>query len=377
MPNFIDRLSEQVERKQQTLLHTLKSDVNSAEVSLRDLVNQNWHAPLPPAATERRPAFAVDGSRAVRHLANGAYLFVAQALMIGEHNDTRNEEIDVDVAILPGATDSSLIDRSAGFLMHRLEVKLAREFAERAPRGSVIFLDGALYGQLTSLYEWTANAEAELPRDIFELPQEILDHYMRLFHACAERDLVLISIAKTSHEVAHGEVWWENTFGGEMPKDKHVSDSEAIYRWTNRRAGYSTPILFGKRSFFRGARRNLQDSMSIQVQDAPAIVSFFVRLADFDDALRIDVPASCLGRAEKIGEVEKEQVLIHSAVHPILELLLTDYGGLEVYNSLLYSVDREVRLKQDIMDQVYHSVIQDMLGIEMPLDRSERRFHSR
>lgn len=373
MPNFIDRLSEQVERKQQTLLHTLKSDANSAEMSLRDLVNKNWHAPLPSAATNRRPAFGVDGSRAVRHLANGAYLFVAQALMIGEHNDTRNEEIDVDVAILPGATDSSLIDRSAGFLMHRLEVSLARRFAEHAPHGSVIFLDGALYGQLTSLYAWTPNAEQELPREIFEMPQEILDHYMCLFQACVERNLILISIAKTSHEVAHGKVWWRNTFGEEMPKEKQVSDSEAIYRWTNRRAGFSTPILFGKSAFVRGAQRELMDS----VQDAPAIVSFFVRLADYDDALRIDVPASCLGRAEKIGHVDQEQALDHSIVNPILELLLSDYGGLEVYNSLLYSVDREVRLKQDIMDQVYHSVIQDMLGIEMPLDRSERRFHSR
>jgi hypothetical protein len=376
MANFIDRLSARVEEKRHELSHTLRHDANSDEASLFELVSKNWQTLLPSATGERRPAFGVDGSRAVRHLANGAYLFVAQALVIGEHDGSRDEEIDVDVAILPGATDSTLIERSAGFLMHRFEVGLARKLTERIPRGSIIFLDGALYGQLTSLYEWSASAVTGLPDNILEMPKEILDHYLRLFEACVEHDLILISIAKTSHEVAHGQVWWRHAYGEEMPKDKQISDSEAIYRWTNRRAGYSTPVLFGKSSFFRGTRRNLQDSLSNQVQDAPAIVSFFVRLADFDDALRIDVPASCLGRAERIGTVEQEQLLDVSVVQPILELLMADYGGLEVYNSLLYSVDREVRLRQDVMDQVYHSLIQDMLGIEMPLDRSERRFHA-
>jgi hypothetical protein len=51
---------------------------------------------------------------------------------------------------------------------------------------------------------------------------------------------------------------------------------------------------------------------------------------------------------------------------------------LEVYNVMLYSVDREVRLRQMTMDEVYLSMIQSALGndIEIRLDRSERRFHS-
>ena len=61
----------------------------------------------------------------------------------------------------------------------------------------------------------------------------------------------------------------------------------------------------------------------------------------------------------------------------MLGLLTADYGGLEVYNALLYSVDREVRLRQEMMDEVYLSLIQNTLGVEVRLDRSERRFHSR
>lgn len=373
MANFIERLSEKVESRRDDLEKTLKANANDQEKSLADLVRQHWHT-LPTIQTpHRQPAFAVDGSRAVRHLANGAYLFVAQALIVGERTGERIEASDVDVSILPGATDAALIERSAGFLMHQLEVGLARRTIAQMPRGSILFLDGALYGQLTSLYPWSENAEEQLPPEIFQLPDTILDHYLHLFDACTQHSLILISLAKTSHEHAHADVWWRAKHNQDLPKERKISDSEAIYRWTDRRAGFSTPILFGQSSVFRGARRNLLASM----QNAPAIVSFFVRLADFDDALRVDVPASCLGRSDTIASVEREQLLAPQLVAPILDVLAADYGGLEVYNALLYSVDREVRLHQEKMDEVYFNLIRETLQVDLRLDRSERRFHAR
>jgi hypothetical protein len=271
---------------------------------------------------------------------------------------------------LTGNTDSAVVERYAGLMMHRLEVRLAQENAKQLPVGSVIFLDGALYGQLTSLYP-LENPD-ELPDDVSELPQKIVDHYMDLFKTCEERQLMLVSIAKTSHESAHGEAWWREAHPEKEKMPREISDSEMIYRWTNRESGCSTPILFGKNAFVRGARRPLIDI----VENAPAIVSFFVRLADYDDALRVDVPASCLRRSETIGDVKVEQLIDHQEIYSVLEILLADYGGLEVYNAMLYSVDREVRLRQEMMDEVYLSVIQNSLGVPLPLDRSERRFHS-
>jgi len=371
MPNFIDRLNEQLshEHKQAELRNTLTEQAMPHEQDLRRLMKKHWHALPKLDRADRRPAFAVDGSRAVRHLANGAYLFVAQALMMGEGL----EETEVDVRILPGATDSAVVERFAGLMMHQLEVRLAARFATQMPVGSVMFLDGALYGQLSSLYpiEMPSNGEA-LPNYVVDLPQAIVALYADLFQVCRTRQLVLISIAKTSHERAHGEAWWRAAYA-DKPMPREISDSEMIYRWTEQRAGCSTPILFGKSAFFRGSRRTL-----IDMQSAPAIISFFVRLEDFDDALRIDVPASCLNRSETIEEVESEQLISANEVQPILELIAADYGGLEVYNALLYSVDREVRLRQDVMDEVYLSLIQNALGndVEIRLDRSERRFHT-
>jgi hypothetical protein len=391
MANFIDRLSEQVAERKDDLKKTLRQDASANEAPLARLVKQHYWNRLPQiTVADRRPAFAVDGSRAVRHLANGAYLFVAQALVIGERAGERQEQTDADVRILPGATPTPFVERFAELMMHRLEADLAKDQVSRMPAGSVLFLDGALYGQLPQLYPVKHDiADTESETYAKELLNEIVDHilkaYLRLFEFCAERKLWLVSIAKTSREATHAKVWWKDAFKKKWVKDEQIpqeiSDSEIIYRWTNREAGFSTPVLLGQRSFTKGSEAVLLE----KVKDAPAIVSFFVRLSDFDDALRVDVPANCVERNETIGDIESgAEILLDQPrdlerILPILELLQADYGGLEVYNALLYSVDREVRLRQDMMDEVYLSLIQNTLGtdVEVRLDRSERRFHSR
>ncbi len=381
MANFIDRLSEKLaeEKTRDELRRTLSKDALPHEESLQRLVKKHWHKLPQTKTTGLRPAVAVDGSRAVRHLANGAYLFVAQALIVGERMGEPLEDADVDVKILSGATQARFIERYAELMMHRLEAALASKYAETMPQGSVIFLDGALYGQLPQLYPLGEGTEAQE-----NLPGIILEHYKNLFNQCSERNLILVSIAKTSHEATHSKVWWRHTYTENLPKEREISDSEALYRWTELAAGFSTPILFGKRSFSNQPENIVFD----KVRNAPAIASFFVRLAEFDDALRIDVPATCLGRGETIGDIETDAEILLDApddvkrVTTLLELLQADYGGLEVYNALLYSVDREVRLRQVIMDEVYIPVIESGLregdsNIELRLDRSERRFHSR
>lgn len=376
MANFIDRLSERIEEKKNGLVKTLRPDADVHERPLAELVRQHWHRLPRLDASERRPAFAVDGSRAVRHLANGAYLFVAQALIIGEGTKTPLEDARVDIEILPGIVPTPFIERYAELLMHHLEISLASEHAAEMPPHSVIFLDGALYGQLPQLYPFR-EMSVEIPNK--DLPQKTLHAYLRLFEHCAARELTLISIAKTSRQATHTRVWWRKKYGDDLPKESEIADSECLYRWTDRAAGFSTPILFGKRAF----EQQPEAVVFEHVQNLPAIASFFVRLDDFDDVLRVDVPATCLGRSETMRDIETNaEILLDQSddftrVANVLALLQADYGGPEVYNALLYSVDRQVRLRQDTMDQVYLALIQSALGthVELRLDRSERRFH--
>jgi hypothetical protein len=364
MPNFIDKLSEQVRSKRDELRATLNRDATPEERKLQKLVRENWH-PLPNGlvAASRRPAFAVDGSIGQAHLANGAYLFAAQALLLGEGL----EETMVDVKILRGSTPRSSVERVADLLLQRLEVGLARDHASRIPSGGVLFLDGALYGQLPQLYPLNIEGIPD------PLPEDTLAAYLDLFRQCRERGVLLISVAKTSREATHSKIWLgeheQQTSGSSTLFD--IPDSEMIYRWTDERAGYSTPVILGKRGFTRGSQELLRRE---EMRPAPAIVSFFVRLADHDDAVRIDTPAFCVGQDRRLVDLEGEILVDTPELSPILEALAVDYGGLEVYNALLYTVDRQVRLERSRMIDVYLPLIRDIADCEIRLDRSERRF---
>lgn len=360
MPNFIDKLALTIQDRAESLRTTLLSEATRQEKLLQELVGQHWHDLPPGTATggHQRPAFAVDGSLRRANLANGAYLFAGQALFLGEGK----EETLVEVEILRGSTDKSTVERFADLLLQWLEVSLARQHVGEVPRQSVIFLDGALYGQLPQLYPLTLE-------EMRPLPEEILKTYLELFRQCRERQVLLISVAKTSREATHSKIWQR---AGDIVLPLEIPDSEMIYRWTGDKAGYSTPVLLGQWGFTRGSQELLTRE---EVSRAPAIVSFFVRLADFDDAMRVDVPAYCVGSDQRLGEVDGEILDLDSHdIAPVLQVLASDYGGLEVYNALLYTADREVRLGRKMMNRVYLKLIADILGCEVRLDRSERRF---
>jgi hypothetical protein len=361
MPDFISKLAARVDERRASLAQTLRPDAEADEAILQALMAQHWH-PLPDGVTtsvERGPAFAVAGSVRRVNLANGAFLFTAQALLIGEGRT----ETDVDVEILRGTIPRSSIERFADLFLHRLEIGLARDYAWQIPEGSVVFLDGALYGQLPQLYPLTIEG-VEYP-----FPEDIILAYLELFQTCRDGFRVPISMAKTSREATHTRIWATHEGTETLPLE--IPDSEMIYRWTGDRAGYSTPVILGTWGFTRGSRELIEQGT---LRDAPAIVSFFVRLADYDDAVRVDVPAFCLNDQRRLGDV-KGAVLPpnHPLLHDILRLLASDYGGLEVYNALLYAADREVRLERRTMHEVYLNLIQHELGCEIRLDRSDRR----
>jgi hypothetical protein len=90
--------------------------------------------------------------------------------------------------------------------------------------------------------------------------------------------------------------------------------------------------------------------------------------------MRIDIPASCLGITSKIMEVNSFDFIEPEMVEPVVSQLVSDFGGRDVYNALLYIVDREVRLGGNAVDTVYKSVLGSELGVTLNYDRSSRRF---
>lgn len=357
MANFIDQLSAQVAQKRDVLIGRYHHGELRLNDQLRSMVQKHWHTPLPNhPSLARRQAFAIDGSNRRANLSNGATLFVAQGLLLGEN---LNQAI-VDIEILPGTIEAGKLERFADLMRHNLEIELACQFSKTIPTGSVLYLDGAIYGTLSQLFPLDG-----VPHDY---AQDLLANYRELFATCETRNILLVSIAKTNRQPLFSKILQEYEH---MDPVQEISDSALFDEWTDRRAGYVTPVLLGRRSFSAGAQSTLLENQDLK--SAPAVASFFIRFSDYEDPLRVDVPAFCIGRSERLGELD-EQLLDCSAVESIVDLLMADYGGTEVYNALAYIVDREVRLSKDKMYDVYLPMVSNILGEEIRPDRSERRF---
>ncbi len=358
---FIGQLNERLTKKRDELKTNLHPSGKRVDAELRARALAHWHAPLPDArALPKRSAYAIDGSRRRANLANGSTVFVAQALALGENV---NEPL-TDIEILPGTVRAETMDRFADLMLRRLEIHLASEYAAKIPQGSILYLDGAIYGMLPQLYPLRAD-DIPLDRDYGTL---LLQDYRALFARCIARDILLVSIAKTNRQALFSKIIQRDLGRQEIVE---ITDSALLDELTERHSGYSTPLLLGRYSFEQGKSNVVLEDA--QVQTEPAIVSFFVRLAEMDDLLRIDVPAHCIGRGERIGDIDAEFLDAGSAL-PIVELLQADYGGMQVYNALLYVTDREVRLTKQKMYQVYLPMVAEALGEELRIDRSERRF---
>ncbi len=368
MPDFLDQLARRIEAKADRFGGTFSDRANSLETEMRDLVRANWH-PLPADTfrAPRRPACAVDSSINSADLVNGATLFVSQALCLG-HGPTVYDGIEcsrVEVEILPGATGEGKLKRFNDLLMQTLEVSVAREALARLPDGGVVYMDGALYSRLPQLYPLDIDG-------IDPLHLQIATDYLELFNVCRRqhRCIDLICVAKTSRTDQHTQIWAREAG---LNVHAHLSDSEAIYRWTEGRAGFSTPVVLGHVSFSGGNDYVLTDT---GLANAPAVVAFFVRLADYDDPLLVEFPAACLGHTGTLSNLEAQPLdMTRFDILPVLQTLASDYGGLEVYNALLYSVDREVRLKHSTMQEVYIPLVTRVIGYEVRLDRSDRRWY--
>ncbi|OQY79833.1 MAG: hypothetical protein B6D41_22020 [Chloroflexi bacterium UTCFX4] len=358
---FIGQLNERLTKKRDELKNNLHQSGKQIDAELSARTLEHWHSPLPTArALPKRPAYAIDGSRRRANLVNGSTVFVAQALVMGE---SVNEPL-TDIEILPGIVRAETMDRFADLMLRRLEINLASEYAAKIPQGSILYLDGAIYGMLPQLYPLRGEG---IPSDR-DYGTLLLEDYRNLFARCAARDILLLSVAKTNRQALLSKIIQRDLGRSEIIE---ITDSALLDALTERKPGYSTPLLLGRHSFEQGKSNVVLEDA--RVRDEPAIISFFVRLAEMDDLLRVDVPANCVGRGERIGDVDAEFLDAPSA-RPLVELLQADYGGIQVYNALLYVTDLEVRLSKDKMYNIYLPMVAEVLGEELRIDRSERRF---
>ena len=139
---------------------------------------------------------------------------------------------------------------------------------------------------------------------------------------------------------------------------------------------YGSPGSIRKR-LFGGVPERLHrfaEDVLEKVPSFPAIVMFHIIPRENAQPMRVDIPASLIGLDKKISDVNPFEFVNWRHADGAARQMAAAFGGRDVYNALLYIVDKEVRLSAKAVDTVYRSVLGSELGVPIEYDRSTRRF---
>lgn len=425
MASFTDLIAERIYSRRENFLASL-SNTPSDEIEnlLAKGMQAHWHPfeskKIQNMVQNISNVAAVDGSRAIRALSSGADWVIAQALLIGTNG---RRVFAADTLVLRGEIERPAVDRCAALLMRSLELDLAVKYVERG-EGRTLILDGSLYADLPYLLYRLAIRGYE------DLPLKVLEQYLELYDLCQKRDVLLLGLSKSARSAVLGQALLDESrsqassllqqpdpdilkpLEADVSEDVEASsnnliygksqrpginglptDGELLYRWTQG-IGLTDPVLLGSSSFGRAGivadkkltsqikqaslldpqlSPDLQQALG-RLSNAPAIGTFYIRLAPGDDALRVDALASTFGRDDLRLLGFTRTLIPYTSALPLVQYLLGEYGGLSVYHAALYVVDKEVRLRAATVDHVYLSVLRRQLGHPVQYDRSTRRF---
>ncbi|MCW4050707.1 MAG: DNA double-strand break repair nuclease NurA [Candidatus Bathyarchaeota archaeon] len=346
-------------------------------------MQKNWH-PLPEAREPFNGVYAVDSSSASRTLSNGIEFFIIRALMMGTDNFN---EPELRFEMVKGSTDYNATVNFERILRDLIEIDIILNQLEKIAEHSIVLIDGNLYGRYTHLLQ-----ELNL-KGWYHLPLELIVAMQRLFDVCLTRNIIPVGISKFSKtRVFTSALKGAAGYGVTSPE---YLDVELLYRWKMGETGYTTPLLLGEYALEKAAqirdpekylksnfnrlegtlRKNWATKIIEDFPTAPAIVMFHIIPKENAQPLRVDIPSCSLGIEEKIMNGKPFKFTDPTVVEDIASQIVTDFGGRNVYNALLYVVDREVRLGVRTVDKVYRSVLGKELGVPIEYDRSSRRFH--
>ena len=381
---FVGEFVEEIRRKHAEFSRLLGLDERALklESELERELNNVW-CPLPTSKPTYSNEYAIDSSSASRSLSNGIEFFITRALMLGT-GDFREPMLRFEM--IKGSTDYSATAEFERIQRDLMEIQIISENIDKIQDESMVLIDGNLYGRYTHLLN-------EINIDNWRtLPLELIEAMQNLYQTCQKRNIMLVGVSKFSKtRVLTAALKRELGYSFTAPE---YLDVELPYRWRLGKTGYTKPLMLGtyaiknaesilKPTEYRNknfgsiqdsARQKWATKILREFPGAPAIVMFHMIPKAHTQPMRIDIPASCLGITSKIMEVNPFDFIDPEYVEPVVSQLVSDFGGRDVYNALLYIVDREVRLSGKAVDTVYKSVLGAELGISLDYDRSSRRF---
>lgn len=384
---FVTELIDEIESKKSQFEKILgiSSQLTLSEKILKENIDRYWN-PLPTSSNIYENEYAIDSSSASRTISNGIDFFIIRTIMIGKNTEPIKK---MQFEMLRGIRDTSIANILERILRDIIEIEIIVLNKEKFRKGDLVLIDGNLYGRYTHLLK-----QLDLP-NWEHVPLKLFDQMQKLFEICDEKEIIVAGVSKFSKtRVLSNAILSEN----EGPlADPDILDVSVLYRWKNDQAGYTKPLLLGRYAtreeeinsmsetpenyierFFSNisTRRKIWGTEVIRkIPDSPAIAMFHFTPSPYEQPMRVDIPANCLGINKTLAEVSPYEFINSDYVKPIVKQLTKDWGGRDVYNALLYVADKEVRLSPDIVDNIYRGVISRELDISLDYDRSTRRFY--
>jgi len=382
---FASEFVEEVKQRKSELSSMFsKTYKNEFEKELGLMLEQRW-LPLPHGENLESKEYAVDGSMAHRSLVNGVDLFFARALLIGHNGIMERKKFTFEA--LRALENADEVRRFLRLLMNYLEVQIILENIDKLAN-SVVLMDGSLYGRFTHYYREVMVSGFE------DFPLKLISSLQELFIQCKQKEILLIGVSKYSRSRALSRALMQNLVS-KLPSDLVPSDMEIIYRWKMETPGYSMPLILGDyavyweidklsenpSSFLERSFPSIHESMKVwgqqvlsNISRSPAIAMCYVLPEVGDAPLRLDVPVNLLDDTREIGTVSPFEFADPLLLEKVISYFLGSRGGREVYNALLYIVDKEVRMSARVVDSLYKSIICEELGFPVEYERGMRRF---
>ncbi len=381
---FVGEFVDEIRRKHEEFSTLLGIDDRTLklESELEKELDKNWF-PLPDNPSTYSAEYAIDSSSASRSLSNGIEFFITRALMLGTGNFS---EPKLRFEMIKGSTDYSATAEFERIQRDLMEIQIILDNVEKVQDNSIVLIDGNLYGRYTHLLN-----EINI-KNWRDLPLELIYSMQELYRVCQKRRIMLVGVSKFSKtRVLTAALKRELGYSVTGPE---YLDIELLYRWKLGQTGFTRPLMLGtyaiknaesisQPSKYRSRnfgsikdpeRKKWATDVIREFPAAPAVVMFHMIPKANAQPMRIDIPANCLGYINKIMEVNPFDFIKPETVEPIVGQLVADFGGRDVYNALLYIVDREVRLGGKAVDTVYKSVLGKEMGVPLDYDRSSRRF---
>lgn len=375
---FVDELNRK--RDQLSSLFGLDEEVREEVELLGAELERRW-SPLPEPKTVYEPEFSVDSSSAYRSLSNGLDFLIVRALMLGTGGYRRPM---LRFEAVKGISEYSVASDFERVMRELLEIEIVLENIGDVPDGGVVLIDGNLYGRYTH-----ALREIGLT-GWHHLPLELLYAMWTLYEECAERGVMLVGVSKFSKTRALTRALLPG-----RGLDTRFLDVELLYRKKTGETGYTEPLLLGeygvdprvknmygspasiRKRLFGGVPERLHgfaEDVLEKIPSFPAIVMFHIIPRENAQPMRVDIPACLIGLDKKISDVAPFEFVDWRHADGAARQITAAFGGRDVYNALLYIVDKEVRLSAKAVDTVYRSVLGSELGVPIEYDRSTRRF---